>query len=476
MESGLSNFFKCKVSAPHNFIFHLFYDTYKSKKRNLAFPDFKNNSNFAIICNLAKPKPKLYMKRYIFRTTLLLLVAANIYSCKSDKRNNGPVTIDVEGAVGKYTVGKLSDYLQDIRYIKLETNDSSLLGDISDIYYECGFLYISDANDCCKIFDDNGKFIRSIKRVGRGPEEYCEIRNISVNPSNGNLLILTTTGEIVEYKITGEFVRRISSPEGLGTPFGFMPLNSDTFFISTFKFQNGNTPENCYAIIDDSLNVLRSGSDLNGYVLSSAGSPASVITIDPYNIYRYGTDFYTSQTGNDTILRIQIDSSYKLTPHIIFNLGKYKDESVRSVMPDKAFEKKVITKYSVLFETKDNIFIKFDLRALAPEPFERSTEMSFPGNGPVEMNTTVCGIYDKKRERLSLLKQPVKRRSGLKDDIKGGPVFWPVFSTSRGELITYYNAVSLITMAEEEGANYPGLSQIIGNLRENDNPVIAIAR
>lgn len=71
--------------------------------------------------------------------------------------------------------------------------------------------------------------------------------------------------------------------------------------------------------------------------------------------------------------------------------------SVRSVMPDKAFEKKVITKYSVLFETKDNIFIKFDLRALAPEPFGEKHRMSFPGNGPVEMNTTVCGIYDKKR-------------------------------------------------------------------------------
>lgn len=64
----------------------------------------------------------------------------------------------------------------------------------------------------------------------------------------------------------------------------------------------------------------------------------------------------------------------------------------------------------------------------------------------------------------------------MKDDIKGGPVFWPVFSTSKGELISYFNAVNLITMAEEEGENYPGISQITENLGENDNPIIVIAR
>lgn len=416
------------------------------------------------------------MKRYIFRTILLLLVTANIYSCKSDKRNNGPIIIDVEGAVGKYTIGKLSDYLKDIHYIRLETTDSSLLGDIIDICYEYGHFYISDANDCCKIFDENGKFVRSIKRVGRGPEEYGEIRNISVNPTNGNLLILSSDAEIVEYKITGEFVRRIATPEVSGNPYSLTALGNDNFFIGSFKFHNSGSPENCYAIIDDSLNVLRSGSDANGYVISDAGSPAPVIAIDPYNVYRYGKDFYSSQTSNDTIYRIETDSSYKFTPHIIFNLGKYKDESIRSAMPDKAFEKRVITKYSALFETDKHIFIKFDMRALAPEPYERNTEVSYPGSTSVEMTTTVCGIYDKEKEQLSLLKQPVKRRSGLKDDIKGGPVFWPVFSTSKGELISYFNAVNLITMAEEEGENYPGISQITENLGENDNPIIVIAR
>lgn len=349
------------------------------------------------------------MKRYIFRTILLLLVTANIYSCKSDKRNNGPIIIDVEGAVGKYTIGKLSDYLKDIHYIRLETTDSSLLGDIIDICYEYGHFYISDANDCCKIFDENGKFVRSIKRVGRGPEEYGEIRNISVNPTNGNLLILSSDAEIVEYKITGEFVRRIATPEVSGNPYSLTALGNDNFFIGSFKFHNSGSPENCYAIIDDSLNVLRSGSDANGYVISDAGSPAPVIAIDPYNVYRYGKDFYSSQTSNDTIYRIETDSSYKFTPHIIFNLGKYKDESIRSAMPDKAFEKRVITKYSALFETDKHIFIKFDMRALAPEPYERNTEVSYPGSTSVEMTTTVCGIYDKEKEQLSLLKQPVKR-------------------------------------------------------------------
>jgi len=418
------------------------------------------------------------MKNFYFLIITVFTAALTLLgSCVSDKNKDGPIIIDVEEAVGKGSIGKLSDYVKDIKYVKLETNDSSLLGSINEILFENGLIYVSDNNNCCKIFDGNGKFIKSIQRVGRGPEEYCDVRNISINPTNGNLLVLTSIGEIVEYTKEGIFVKRVAQPEGIGNSFNFMPISNDIFFAGYFKFKKESKPENWFVIYNDSLEILSRRTDAStGFVISNSSKSEIIVSIDPFNIFKFGDRFYTSQAANDTLFCIDLANKFDLVPRYVFNFGKYKDESVRNEMPDMSREKKVITRFSYMYENENFLFLKFDMRALAPEPFERDSKISVPGISPVDVVTHVCGIYDKKKERLTLLDQPVKKKIGLLDDIAQGPVFWPVFSTSRGELISYFDAVDLITMSEEESGNYPGLAKIIQGLGENDNPVIVIAK
>jgi len=409
------------------------------------------------------------------KAVAITAIATFLFSCNSGKSGKGSMIIDVEKAVGKGSVEKLSDYVKDIRYIPLETTDSSLLGDISDICFENGLIYVSDRNDCCKIFDESGKFIRSIKHIGRGPEEYIGLLDISINTDNGNIMALSINGEVVEYTKDGIFVRKIPKAFKKGGPYSFIPLNKRIFCINCFVYNKDKNPESISYIFDDSLNVLNSFSSTSGTCKkSSVSSAVAVIYIDPFDTYKFGDEFFVTQGSNDTIYKIA--ENFKLAPRYIVNLGKYKDESVRNMLPQETNDLSVITKYPVMYETNDFLFMKFDLHALAPESFDREHNIKIPGINPVEKNTQACGIYDKKREKFIFLKQPIKGKLGLMDDIKYGPVFWPCYSTSRGELITYFDAVDLISIAENEGGTYKGISEIVGNLHENDNPVIVIAR
>ena len=193
----------------------------------------------------------------ISKNSLIIIpsVVFLILSCNSGKKTEKNSIIDVAGAVGKYSVEKLGNYARDIKYIKLETNDSSVLGIVRKIYHEKGLFYISDNNNVCKIFDDNGKYIRTINRIGRGPEEYLDITDIYVDAESGNLMIMDTRGVITEYTSAGRFIRKIESPDNEFSYISFALLKKNLFAISACKLNFKESPESGFIIYDDSLNV-----------------------------------------------------------------------------------------------------------------------------------------------------------------------------------------------------------------------------
>jgi len=75
----------------------------------------------------------------LFFVVLLMCLAV---SCDNKKTTLLPNVIQVESAVGNYNILNFSDYATDIKYIPLETNDSALIGMISQISYENGKIFI----------------------------------------------------------------------------------------------------------------------------------------------------------------------------------------------------------------------------------------------------------------------------------------------------------------------------------------------
>ena len=62
----------------------------------------------------------------------------------------------------------LSDIVKDVEYVKLETQDNILVGDIKQLKRteKCVFIYSRNQNHVM-MFDTSGKFIRKIGRVGQ---------------------------------------------------------------------------------------------------------------------------------------------------------------------------------------------------------------------------------------------------------------------------------------------------------------------
>ncbi|OFY43579.1 MAG: hypothetical protein A2X18_06470 [Bacteroidetes bacterium GWF2_40_14] len=85
------------------------------------------------------------MKRVDAITALLsaafiLLVPA----CSWDNNKKAVNIIDLEASVGSGKIVNIGDIVSDIRYIPLETSDSSLLGNVTKINYENGQIYVFD--------------------------------------------------------------------------------------------------------------------------------------------------------------------------------------------------------------------------------------------------------------------------------------------------------------------------------------------
>ena len=150
---------------------------------------------------------------------LLIIYTLILVACNS---GNSPAVkdlkvIDVVGALDKIEPVNLSKIASSIEYIPLETNSNSLLRKVNtmNVIYENGIVYIADNFNYIKIFNEKGKHIRNLNKIGRGPGEYLRILDVDIDLKNNNLCTLGSR-EINEYKSDGNLERRIIYPKERG--------------------------------------------------------------------------------------------------------------------------------------------------------------------------------------------------------------------------------------------------------------------
>lgn len=396
-------------------------------------------------------------------------------SCTSENSRSGKGNIDVESAVGKGRIVNLSEVATDIRYIPLETTAESVIGNVWNVKYSNGKIYISDNKYAISIFKDDGIFIKKFSRVGRGPEEYVDFSTFQVNDANGGIEILERSGRIIRYDSDGNFIEVIDKLYQKARSQSFVTFSD--FKVSGWyessrvegkmEFKYGVT-----AFID-SLNIL-SEKIITSYSSMKTqqvdGGMAVYMRIDPPYLIKHKDEVKFIMSECDTIFGI--DNRGVISDKYVLNYGKYKALKEQDFDSYTNNESNFITLATGFNETERYMLFNFNLRALAPEPIERVSK-GMDGKESVSKNTNVYAVFDKKKENLTFLNQPEKGKMGFREDIKGGFPFWPRFAGNRGELINFRNAIDIITLSEENPEN-----QFIGNLAsvisENDNPVIII--
>jgi hypothetical protein len=156
---------------------------------------------------------KNYAKYY------LIICFTVFFSCK-DKKNRhttadipksaNTVTVSLD-AVNKSQAVNIADLVDSVRFIKLETTDESLIGEILHVIFHEGLYYVNDRiSSSILVFDWTGKYKFKISNKGRGPGEYIEISRLLLDEKNRQILIYDVhSRKMIYYTFDGEFIKEV---------------------------------------------------------------------------------------------------------------------------------------------------------------------------------------------------------------------------------------------------------------------------
>ena len=427
-----------------------------------------------------------------FLQFIIAIYLIAICACSGTKGRQEAHIIDVEAAVGTGAIHNASEYIEEFTYIPLETTQSSLIGSIQKIVIDNGKIYILDAKSRFNLFDDvisifniDGSYIGSLNRYGRGPEEYTRLINFAVTPE-GNILIVAQSG-IIEYDSSFKFIRKLNIPTENNRQYQDIIVLKNGEFASNMTeadFETG-TAVQMWAIFDNSFNSKLSYSSNAGTSTQQFDGIVGIsIKNRPYIQYLHDNTLTIFKTESDSIFNIDFEKGYSKSLRYTLNFGKYtllenyKDVSNYNSNSNNASDANSITLLNII-ESDNYIFMNFNFRGLALESYETEKISAILPDGRTSTggggkNRTVYGVYDKRTDEFHLLNQSIPGTLGLKNDIDSGPpVFWPRYFSAEKELVSYQSSESIISLIEEGKMDK---SLIIGNITENDNPILVIAK
>lgn len=139
----------------------------------------------------------IYMKKIIVFIVLSLIISGCRNKKEKESLENSPMVISVkESDLGKKY--DFYDIIEDIEFVTLETIPESLISVIDKIEFFNSKFYILDGRSrSILIFDNKGKYIDKVARVGPGPYEYNDIIDFCVHPGTGEISIATDTRKIL---------------------------------------------------------------------------------------------------------------------------------------------------------------------------------------------------------------------------------------------------------------------------------------
>ena len=416
------------------------------------------------------------MKKQIGMVALLASMFLLACSSGAEKMQG---QIEVLPAFENLTELKVSQLGKNIRYVPLETTDSSLIG------ASCKVQLLEDAilitygmrgESHCFLFDrETGKFIREIGHKGEDPRGYSEPK-VYVHPATGHLYFHRMPNKLIKYNQQGEFLGEVEMPNGL--PSGFYPLlTKEGMLVYEGPAFNANHQSQLYWLDevkgktgDVALPVVNSSEEINPegiHGLSVFGAGANNIgllgcngaikivfkdetqALYPYNypaVWEMEDGYRLHETFSDTIYQVK---GMELEPYRAFNLGE------RRLAPEdrgkkEGFEEKLSVTY--VLETADLIYFQCAKNLYGDYTFYNGLYRKSDGN--VVMNEV---------------------EEAFTDDLTGFVPFTPTAHGKKGEFVGVLTIEQIQEWQEEHpGAKLEGVLAPLEGLADDANPVVVI--
>jgi hypothetical protein len=129
---------------------------------------------------------------YLFNLVACVFIS---FSCSEKQHYDALHTIKMsKGKELKQAV--VSDFIEKVDFIELETSENSILGIVSKLYVAQNRIYVLDIlkAKALFVFGKDGRFIKKIGQVGTGPGEYIGIIDFLVDKKSQQILLLVDRG------------------------------------------------------------------------------------------------------------------------------------------------------------------------------------------------------------------------------------------------------------------------------------------
>lgn len=152
------------------------------------------------------------MNRYIFILFMLFMLSF-LFSCTSKNNkiteNENVHTIELEKCEYLSEL-KTSFFCKEAVALLLEDNERSKIGSINKVEIIDNEIYIMDQMiaKTLFVFDLNGKFIKRVGQIGKGPGEYLSIIDFAVDAKENSIFVLSY-GKILKFSKNGNFIKSI---------------------------------------------------------------------------------------------------------------------------------------------------------------------------------------------------------------------------------------------------------------------------
>ena len=361
----------------------------------------------------------------------------------------------------------MSEMIEDIEYVKLEYVDGMPVGGISGIpAFTDDYIIFFDKAQGILQYRRDGSFVRRIGHIGRGPGEYQSLAGIYVNEKRGTIHTFPIYGgnQMHIYDLpTGRFNETLTITTEDGEPMrgydivSFTPLTDDLLLFSQDRMMivyYGPMPITIYTYRTIDLNT--------GQITDSRNSPLYIdVALDDWMVRMSPT--WRDYEGRVNIYENLADTMYVVgtdgsaSPRIIPDFGSHKIKSPASDSPGISVDGVMESKRWILFE------VSLDgKRPTTTMAFDRMT-------GARSMPPDNDNIFFR----------------GSVNDVDGG--FSRISAYDENIWWASYNAFDMIeNLTPEhfervrESVKYPDrlekLQALVATLKEDDNPVIAIAR
>lgn len=129
---------------------------------------------------------------------LLPLLLILLFSCQTGSKSSHADVMNFRlDTVQTSDINPVSD----VKYLSLELTDNSLIGSIDKVLYRNKRFYLFDksANMGILVFDEKGKFVKALHRLGEGPGEYIAPIDFDVDAAGNVYIADNARQKIIKY-------------------------------------------------------------------------------------------------------------------------------------------------------------------------------------------------------------------------------------------------------------------------------------